>query len=162
MKKLLAGIATLALCLGAAFSASAQEQMMRVSMVISAGDKALASPTLVIANGKRGAVTIGEKIAATQTAPAVNKSIAIELTPTLQADGSVNLPINLTLTDEKLVDQKPSKAVRQMVLELKVQPGNKASFVAVGSDDTNPLGLSIKLDLLDDTQVAALRDQASK
>ena len=160
MKKLVAGVATL--CLVAAFGASAEEQMMRVSMVISSGEKTLASPTLVIANGKRGTLTIGEKVVAAATSPALDKSVAIELTPTLQADGSVNMPIKLTFAEEKLVGQKPSTSTRQMMLELKVHPGNKASFVTPRADDVEPMGMSIQLDLLDDAQVAALRGPSAK
>lgn len=135
---------------------------MRVSMVISSGEKTLASPTVVITNGKRGTVTIGDKVAASATTPALNKSVAIELTPTLQADGSVNLPLKLTFTEDKLIDQVPSTNTRQMIVELKVQPGRQASFVAGGAEGVEPLGMSIKLDLLSEAQVAALRGQPAK
>ena len=103
----------------------------------------------MIANGKRGTLTIGEKVVAAATSPALDKSVAIELTPTLQADGSVNMPIKLTFAEEKLVGQKPSTSTRQMMLELKVHPGNKASFVTPRADGVEPMGMSIQLDLLD-------------
>lgn len=148
MNKLVTIVA--ALCASVAFGVAAQEQVLKIGMVISTGEKVLATPTLVIASGKRGSVRIGEKVVVPASTQISNNVIEAELAPTLQADGSVNLPVTLMVSEQSMVDGQPSKASRKMDIVLKLYPGVKSTVVLGEADSKEPLKFSIQVDLLND------------
>lgn len=148
--------AILSTALIAATSAVAEAQMLKISMVVSSADKVVASPTIVVANGATGSVEIGD-----QGFAGAMKTKAF-LAPTIQADGTILMPVTVKLTTEGVVDDKPQISTHEMTVQLKAQPGKKFSLAVPTHDDKAPFSMSMQVDLLTEEASAAMRAAGSK
>ena len=150
MKSLLTR-AVLSAALLAASVAYAEAQMLKISMVISSADKVLGSPTIVVASGKTASVELGEK----GSADAWNTKAT--LSPAMQADGSVLMPVTLKLTTEEVVDDKSQVVTREMTVQLKAELGKKLSITVPTNNPKTPFAMSMQVELVGEQPIAASR-----
>ena len=143
-------IFVLTIALLAAFSfaaiAASEPQMVRVSMTVLLDDKVVSSPTLIVANGKNATIRV------TSSTSTMDSIIEAQLTPTLQPNGSFNIPIKLTLTDEHKANPA-RKTSRGFDMELTLNAGKE------GQVEVGPPQYSARLTVR--AQVALLTEQES-
>ena len=134
--------------------AFAEAQMLRISAMISSADKVIASPKVVVANGKTATIEIGEK-----GAPG-NWNTKAVFSPLIQDDGTVLMPVTVKLTTENVADGKPQVTSRELTVELKAALGKKISLTLPTNDANATFAMSMQVELLSDEANAAM--QANK
>ena len=134
--------------------AFAEAQMLRISAMISSADKVIASPKVVVANGKTATIEIGEK-----GAPG-NWNTKAVFSPLIQDDGTVLMPVTVKLTTETVADGKPQVTSRELTVELKAALGKKISLTLPTNDANATFAMSMQVELLSDEANAAM--QANK
>jgi hypothetical protein len=130
--------------------AFAEAQMLRISAVISSADKVIASPKVVVANGKTASIEIGEK-----GAPG-NWNTKAVFSPLIQDDGTVLMPVTVKLTTETVADGKPQVTSRELTVELKAALGKKISLSLPTNDANATFAMSMQVELLSDEANAAM------
>jgi hypothetical protein len=125
-------------------------------MVMTSADKVIASPTIVVANNSMGSIEIGDQ------GVAGGMKTKATLTPAMQSDGTILMPVTVKLTTESVVDQKPQTSSREMTVQLKAQPGKKFSLTVPTHDDKAPFSMLMQVDVLSDDASASLRASAGK
>jgi hypothetical protein len=153
MKTILTRIVLVAALLGSGV-AIAETQMLKISAVISSADKVIASPKVVVANGKTATIEIGEK-----GAPG-NWNTKAVFSPLIQDDGTVLMPVTVKLTTETVADGKPQVTSRELTVELKAALGKKISLTLPTNDANATFAMSMQVELLSDEANAAM--QANK
>jgi hypothetical protein len=134
--------------------AFAEAQMLRISAMISSADKVIASPKVVVANGKTATIEIGER-----GAPG-NWNTKAVFSPLIQDDGTVLMPVTVKLTTETVADGKPQVTSRELTVELKAALGKKISLTLPTNDANATFAMSMQVELLSDEANAAM--QANK
>ncbi|MCA3017791.1 MAG: hypothetical protein ACK5RJ_05835 [Burkholderiales bacterium] len=150
MKPILTGVVFVAALLGSSV-AFAETQMLKISAVISSADKVIASPKVVVANGKTASIEIGEKGALG------NWNTKAVFSPQIQDDGTVLMPVTVKLTTETVVDDKPQVSSRETTVQLKAALGKKFSISVPTNDANATFAMSMQVELLNDEASAAMR-----
>ncbi len=150
MKTILTRIVLVAALLASSV-AYAETQMLKISAVISSADKVIASPKVVVANGKTATIEIGEK-----GAPG-NWNTKAVFSPLIQDDGTVLIPVTVKLTTETVADGKPQVTSRELTVELKAALGKKISLTLPTNDANATFAMSMQVELLNDEASAAMR-----
>jgi hypothetical protein len=153
MKPILTRVVFVAALLGSGV-AIAETQMLKISAVISSADKVIASPKVVVANGKTATIEIGEK-----GAPG-NWNTKAVFSPLIQDDGTVLMPVTVKLTTETVAEGKPQVTSRELTVELKAALGKKISLSLPTKDANATFAMSMQVELLSDEATAAM--QANK
>ncbi len=155
MKPILTRAVFVAALLGSSL-AFADDQMLKISAEISSGDKLIASPKVVVANGKTATIEIGEK------GRPGNWNTKAVFSPVIQDDGTVLMPVAVKLTTETLVDGKPQFSSREMTVQLKAALGKKFSLSLPTDDPSATFAMSMQVELASDEAAAAMRTNTAK
>jgi hypothetical protein len=153
MKPILTHVVFVAALLGSSV-AYAETQMLKISAVFSSADKVIASPKVVVANGKTATIEIGER-----GAPG-NWNTKAVFSPLIQDDGTVLMPVTVKLTTETVADGKPQVSSRETTVQLKAALGKKFSISVPTNDANATFAMSMQVELLSDEANAAM--QANK
>ncbi len=136
--------------------AFADGQMLKISAEFSSGDKVIASPKVVVANGKTATIEIGEK-----GRPGSWNTKAV-FSPVIQDDGTVLVPVAVKLTTESVVDGKPQAFSREANVQLKAALGKKFSLSLPTDDPSTPLAMSMQVELASADATAAMSASPAK
>ncbi len=134
-----------------AFSQHAASQTLKISVQMSSGYSVIATPTLVVKNGTRASVTVGneaETAAPGQRLP--SSFVNVDLIPTLDGDNNVDVAVSVRAIDEKIVNDQPVKSTRSMELALRLSLGRQGSIQLPGSSGATGLTLYMTVDAIND------------
>ncbi len=144
----------------AAFSEHVDAQTLKISVQISSGYSVIATPTLVVKNGTRASVTVGNEAETTVTGQRLPSSfVNVDLIPTLDGDNNVDVAVNVRTIDEKTVSDQPVKSTRTMELALRLALGRQGSIQLPGTGGAPGLTLYMTIDAIDD---GSTRDKKQK
>lgn len=166
MKKTLLRLSTLlATVLVAVTSASgyAHTPLIKISAAIYAGETPLASSNLVTKNNEAAIIKIGKGPApAAGKPPQPGYQLDLNLQPSLQPDGTINMAVDVKTSETEIVDQQPDKHVRSLKVVLKLAAGKQASMDIPNPANQKAMRLTVTADVLSETALAAANTMANK
>jgi hypothetical protein len=117
-----------------------------ISIVIASGNKMLGAPRVIVLDGKKASIEVGQKHEPGISPTSIKtQSVKLSLTPTTGDDDKVQVKMEIQVTDE-ISGDTPSRTTRETRTTLALARGKQASVSVPEGSLGAPLDIRLQID----------------